>query len=365
MKELERELIVIGTGPAGLCAAIEARKACAQVLVVDENHRPGGQLYKQIHKFFGSAEHHAGERGYEISSALLREAEELGVEFWMDTVAYGIFKEGVGLVRNNDNYIVKAGKIIVAAGGSEDPLAFPGSTLPGVLCAGAAQTLANIDRVLPGKRVVVVGSGNVGLIVAYQLLQAGAEIAALVEKEDHIGGYGVHAAKLRRAGVPILTGHTVKCARGTESLESVELEAADGGETLTLEADTLCLAVGMSPLAELLWQAGAEFDHIPELGGFVPLHSGKMETTVSGLYAAGDVTGVEEAPLAMEEGRLAGVSAAEALGHLGPDAANKLRKESAERIEILSGGSCGEAKKAAKHRQLSDMEARLRERGRV
>ena len=205
MKELEREILIIGAGPAGLSAAIEAAKAGAKVTVADEHDTIGGQLYKQIHKFFGAADNHAGMRGFEIARKLEQEAKELGVEFWLNTVAYGIFKEGVGIVRDGDNFIVKAKKVIVAAGGIENTTAFPGSTLPGVMLSGAAQTMTNIHRVLPGKRMVVVGSGNVGLIVAYQMLQAGAEVLAVVERDDHIGGYGVHAEKIRTAGVPILT----------------------------------------------------------------------------------------------------------------------------------------------------------------
>ena len=361
MKVLEREILVIGAGPAGLCAAIAARRAGADVLLVDENAAPGGQLFKQIHRFFGSAEHRAGKRGFEIARELCAEAESLNVEIWLDTVAYGIFKEGVGLVRGSDNYIVKAGAVIVAAGSSEDPVAFPGSTLPGVITAGAAQTLANVHRVLPGKRVVILGSGNVGLILGYQLLQAGAEVAAVVEKAEKIGGYGVHAAKLRRAGVPIITGATVKEAHGSERVEEIVVASPDGkggfvpGSEKVIEADTLCIAAGMSPLTELLWQAGAKFDFIPELGGFVPLHNERMLTTVEGLYAAGDITGVEEAPIAMEEGVLAGVSAAEAIGRMDAGEAESLRTAARERIAVLESGSFGESRKAARHMQIADM----------
>lgn len=362
MKSFEKEVVVIGAGPAGLCAAIEARHAGAEVLLVDENARPGGQLFKQIHKFFGSAEHYAGVRGVEIANRLCAQAQEAGVEFWMNTIAYGIFEEGIGLVRDGKNCIVKAKKTIVAAGGIENPAAFPGATLPGVMTAGAAQTMANVHRTLPGKRIVILGSGNVGLIVACQLMQGGAEVVAVVEKADQIGGYGVHAARLRRAGVPILTGCAVRKAVGTESLEAVEIVRLDetgaeiAGSEQRLEADTLCLAVGMSPLAELLWQAGAKFDCIPVLGDFVPLHDERMETTVAGLYAAGDVTGVEEAPIAMEEGRLAGISAAEALGYLAEDSAKELRAQAAERISMLEDGSRNVSRKAARQKQLHDMQ---------
>lgn len=97
MKELEREILIIGAGPAGISAAIEAAKAGAKVTVADEHDTIGGQLYKQIHKFFGAADNHAGMRGFEIARKLEQEAKELGVEFWLNTVAYGIFKEGVRL----------------------------------------------------------------------------------------------------------------------------------------------------------------------------------------------------------------------------------------------------------------------------
>lgn len=360
MKIIEREIVVIGAGPAGLCAAIEAAKAGAQVLVIDENRRPGGQLFKQIHKFFGSADHFAGRRGVEIANILCSRTQELGVELWLDTVAYGIFNEGIGIAKDGTNYLVKAKKTVIAAGGTENPVAFPGSTLPGIITAGAAQTMANVYRTLPGRRVVVLGSGNVGLIVGYQLMQGGAEIAAVVEKAPDIGGYAVHAEKLTRAGVPIYTNTVVKRAEGNGQLEAVVLVSPDQngsevpGSELRVEADTLCVAVGMSPLTELVWQAGAEFEYIAELGGFVPLHDGCMETTVSGIYVAGDVTGVEEASIAMEEGRLAGISAAEATEHLPEAQAQALRQQTAERISALESGENG-GRKAARQKKLQDI----------
>lgn len=357
MKTYEREILIVGAGPAGLCAAIEAKAAGCEVLVVDENEHRGGQLPKQIHKFFGSSDHYAGQRGFEIAGALCKEADELGVEFWMESVAFGIFPDGVGVVRNGKACLVRAQKIIVAAGGIENAAAFPGSTLPGVMTAGAAQTLANVHRVLPGRRIAVLGSGNVGLIVAYQLMQAGAEIVALIEKAPEIGGYAVHAAKLTRANVPILTGHVIVRAEGNGELEHVVIAKTDdsgkpeAGSETTLDVDTLCIAVGMSPMSELVWQAGADFDYIEEFGGFVPLHSASMETTVKNLYVAGDVTGVEEASIAMEEGRLAGVSVAEALSKISSERAAEIRGAITKRIAALEEGS---NRKAARYRQLSD-----------
>ena len=125
----EVEILVIGAGPAGLSAAIEAAKYGAEVLVVDENNKPGGQLFKQIHKFFGSRRHKAGVRGVDIGTELLEEVKKLGVEVMLNTVAYGIYPndEGVALaVNGEEGIIVHPKKVIMATGAGENPLAFPG-----------------------------------------------------------------------------------------------------------------------------------------------------------------------------------------------------------------------------------------------
>jgi thioredoxin reductase len=270
----------------------------------------------------------------------------------------------MGLLSEGENCLLRAEKIIIAAGAKENYTPFPGSTLPGVMGAGAAQTMINVNRVLPGDRIVMVGSGNVGLIVSYQLMQAGAEVLAIVEGAPQIGGYGVHAGKLRRAGVPFYLGHTISGARGNEGVEQVEISKLDDnwkavpGSEFTLEADTICLAVGLNPMTELVWMAGCEFCYIPAFGGHVPLHDRNMETTVSGIYVAGDVTGVEEASSAMEEGNLAGVAAAEALGLIDARAAAMKKSEIEGRLNTLRSGQFGEKRRQAKEKQLAALLAR-------
>ena len=214
MKQINTDIAIVGAGSAGLCAAIQAANTGAKVMVFDENHKAGGQLFKQIHKFFGSREHRAGTRGFLIGEQLLQEVENCGAEVHLNSVAYGIFDGNtLGIVEgephHETHYAVKAKKIILAGGAKENYMAFPGSTLPGVMGAGAAQTMINVNRVLPGEKIIMVGSGNVGLIVSYQLMQAGADVLAIVEGAPKIGGYGVHAGKIRRAGVPILVSHTM------------------------------------------------------------------------------------------------------------------------------------------------------------
>lgn len=353
------EIAIIGAGPAGLSCAVEAAKAGAKVTLLDENLKPGGQLFKQIHKFFGSREHQAGTRGFRIGEQLLKETEELGVEVLLNAAVYGIYEnKTLAYVKDGKDHALRAERIVIAAGASENALAFPGCTLPGVMGAGAAQTMINVHRVLPGKKILMVGSGNVGLIVSYQLMQAGAEVKALIEAAPQIGGYGVHAAKIRRAGVPIYVSTTIKEALGTEAVEGVVIHSLDDkwqpipGTERILDVDTICLAVGLSPLTELAWMAGCEFTFIPPLGGHVPIHDENMETTLPGIYVAGDITGVEEASSAMEEGRLAGVASAESLGYYDEDTAKRLKDEIWQRLNSLRTGPFGEGRFKAKIKQL-------------
>ena len=125
------DILVVGSGPAGLGAAIEAAKAGARVLLVDENIKAGGQLYKQIHKFFGSGAHYAGTRGFQIADILLEEARNLGVTVWLETRALGLMDNGtVSLLHENKMVYVEAGKVILATGAKENALSFKGWTLP-------------------------------------------------------------------------------------------------------------------------------------------------------------------------------------------------------------------------------------------
>lgn len=321
------DLVVIGAGPSGLSAATGAAKAGLDVVVFDENARPGGQLFKQIHKFFGSKEHRARERGFRIGSDLLQEAADAGVEVVLNATVTGLYENHEVVMRIGDEMAhVKGDAVLVATGAAENTLAFPGWTLPGVIGAGAAQTMMNLYGVKPGDRVLMVGTGNVGLVVSYQLLQAGCEVVALVDAAPRVGGYGVHAAKVARCGVPFYLSHTVVRAEGTDRVEGAVIGEVDAswqvipGTEKHLDVDTICLAVGLSPMSQLLQQAGCEMRDDPAAGDLVPVCDETGATSVPGIFCSGDVAGIEEASSAMIEGRIAGEAIAGYLGYRSEEA---------------------------------------------
>lgn len=310
-------LIVVGAGPAGLSAAIEARKYGMSVIVFDENHKPGGQLFKQIHKFFGSKEHKAKIRGFKIGSMLLDDAISSGVEVKLDAVVSGLYQnKEVTVIHDGKVNHYKGDSIVIATGASENMVPFKGWTLPGVIGAGAAQTLMNLHGVKPGNKIVMLGSGNVGLVVSFQLLQAGCEVLAVVDASKRIGGYGVHASKVSRTGVPFYLGYTIKEVSGTEKVQGVTIAKIDekfnfiSGTEISFDADTVCVAVGLSPMCQLLKMAGCKMEDNPKKGGQVPLVDEFGETSVKGIFASGDVSGIEEASAAMIKGKTSALRAA-------------------------------------------------------
>ena len=301
------EVLIIGAGPAGLAAAIELGKLGVDVLIIDDKDRLGGKLVLQTHKFFGSVEDsHAGTRGFEIGNILQEDllAHE-SVEVWLNTTAVAVFSDKiVGVINAGQYRKIKPRKLLVTTGAREKMLSFPGNTLPGVYGAGAFQTLVNRDLVKTSKKVLIVGGGNVGLIAGYHAIQAGITVAALIEALPQVGGYKVHADKLKRLGVPILTNHTVISANGKDKVESATIARLDKNWNViksshkTLEVDTVLIAVGLAEVNEFYLKA----------------KQWQMD-----VFCAGDAQEIAEASAAMFTGKIEGRKIAQALGIAGAD----------------------------------------------
>ncbi|MCK5674533.1 MAG: FAD-dependent oxidoreductase, partial [Spirochaetales bacterium] len=286
----EIDILIIGAGPAGLGAAIESAGSGANVLIMDENILPGGQLFKQIHKFFGSEAHFSGVRGFEIGNILLQQAKEAGVEIKLNSRVLGLLEDGsVPYQVDEELKIIKPKKTIIAVGGKENTISFPGWTLPGVMTAGAAQTMINVNHTLPGRKFLMVGSGNVGLIVSYHLIQAGAELAGIIDIAHDISGYRVHADKIKREEVPVYLNSQIIRASGSDRVESALISG-----NIEFDVDSILLAVGLSPLTDLAALFGCRLIYSKALGGFMPLHNKDLRTSNFDVYVCGDAAGIEE-----------------------------------------------------------------------
>jgi sarcosine oxidase, subunit alpha len=364
-EKISVDVLVVGAGPAGLCAGIQASEQGASVLIADENLKAGGQLIKQTHKFFGSKNEKAGVRGINIAVDLKKQIEKLEkkgkIKLMLNSTVIGYYESDkknhkfAMIKRENYNNLlfeINCKTVVFAVGAMENMLLFPGNDLPGVYGAGAVQTLMNVYGVKPGNKVLMVGAGNVGLIVSYQLLQAGINVDRVVEAAPSIGGYNVHAAKLRRCGVPIYTSHSIKEVYGEEKVQGAVVVRLDknwqpiAGSEEKVECDTVCLAVGLTPSTRLLSQTGVEMQFIAEAGGYVALHDESMMTKIKGVFVAGDSSGIEEASTAMVEGKIAGVSAAFMLGY--NKNAVKLKKDFIADLKRLRAGPFGKEPNIAK-----------------
>lgn len=335
------DVVVIGGGPAGMVAANFLGDR-VKTLIIDENDKLGGQLVKQTHKFFGDHEHFASLRGFEIADKLLNEIQRKPIEIALSSTVIGIYPQNtVAYVKDEKIQKVQYKKLLLATGAMERQLPFVNSDLPGVYGAGAIQTLMNQYGIFPGKRFLIVGSGNIGLILAYQLAQAGVEVKMILEALDKVGGYAVHANKVKRLGIPILTKHTIVKAIGDESVQGAVIAQVDQnfnvvkGTEREVVVDTICISVGLTPLVELAEQANSKTMYIPELGGYVPVRDERMRTTNQDVFVAGDLSSIEEATTAMIEGKIAAMQIAEDLS--GSDLEVEISKE-LKTLDIFRSG---------------------------
>ncbi len=321
------DVLVIGGGAGGLSAAIAARSAGADVLVIDERRVGGGQYYKQA---AGGAPLDAQQAE---GAALLEAAQASGAEILGGVEIWGAFDGPLFLAEVDGAALIARPKtVIVATGAYERPAMVPGWTLPGVMTTGAAQTLWRSYRTLPGRRVVVCGSGPLNLQVALELAEGGAEVALVAEAAPSPFGRPLRAARMAAAdpgltlkGLSMIRGLRRRgiSVRNATRLVSVEEAdgalrarfAAPGGQEMAVETDVLCMNTGFEPQNEILRLLGAGMRYDAAFAQLRCIRSHGMETTVPGVFAVGDCAGLGGAPAARIEGRIAGRVAAARTGH--------------------------------------------------
>jgi NADPH-dependent 2,4-dienoyl-CoA reductase/sulfur reductase-like enzyme len=357
---IRRPLVIVGAGPAGMAAAATAAEAGLRPLVIDENSQAGGQIYRQPPKTFRGVQAGGHYPGKERGAVLLRRFHGLGdrLELFLGTSVWGLFPpRRLAVLGAGGGQVIEAEHLVLAPGAYEYLPPFPGWTLPGVLTPGGAQSMIKTMRVLPGRRALVAGTGPFLLVVAEQLHRAGMEVAGVVEMARAAEAIRVLPGllmypgllweglqllrRVRRAGIPIHRGHVVIEARGEEEVRTAVLAPCDDRghpdrrRVRTVAVDTLCIGYGFVPRTQLAQLAGCRLQFADALGGWVPEVDEDLQTSVPGVWVAGDGGGVAGALAAEMEGELVGLAVARRLGALREDTYAARRKLLARRLARL------------------------------
>jgi NADPH-dependent 2,4-dienoyl-CoA reductase/sulfur reductase-like enzyme len=330
------EVVVVGAGPAGIRAAVAARAAGAEVLVLDEAPRPGGQIYRQLPPEIRPRRRDPLGASRAKSLALLSDLQRAGASVRAGVEVWGVMPDRVLLAHEHGRAMVlQAGALVLAAGACDRPVAIPGWTLPGVVTAGGVTVLVKAQRVLPGRRVLLAGTGPLLLAAATALAHGGARVVGIAEAAPRRAVLGL----LRRPGIvgqalevaaalwrtPIWARHGLVRIEGTEEVERGIVARLDDawrpvpGTERALDVDTIVLGYGLVPAPELADLAGCTLAYDAGRGGWIPVSDPErlMATSSPGVFVAGDGAGVAGADVAEAQGRLAGLGAALHVGGLG------------------------------------------------
>lgn len=351
---MKADVVIVGAGPAGIVSSIELAKKGLQVIVIDEYFRSGGRLLGQLYEDPKAPKENRHWNGKNIAEQLTEEAHSLGVIFLNETIVWKIAEQFIVHISNEKIKEVHTKAIILATGAVEKALPIPGWTKTGVVSVGAAQTFTNLHQVKIGNKVLIVGIDPLSISVAIEMKNTGIDVVGLIlpspsimtgEKSNpketleqlirvahlapsklfQIGSRFVKGKMttfilkllafnlLKINGIPIYLRRVVTQINGETEVESVSIrnisvEGTLSGSEKMMYVDTVCLSGGLLPLIDISQTLNCELVDIPEVGGIVPLHNEYLQTTVEGIYVAGNITGIEGAKVAMAQGKLAALS---------------------------------------------------------
>ena len=346
MYEIQTDVVIVGGGPAGLSAAVAAKKEGAEkVLIIERDEKLGGILQQCIHPGFGLTYFHKELTGPEYAGHFKEEALALGAEVLLNSMVLEVIPEESAVICVNSEYgmtKVKAGSIVLAMGCRERTRAsimIPGSRPAGVYTAGAAQRLVNRQNAVVGKNIVILGSGDIGMIMARRMTLEGAHVIAVVELMDFLAGLTRNKVQcLDDFGIPLKLSHTVTRIVGNERVEGVYIVQVDKDKKPIPETeefipcDTLLLSVGLIPENELSRGADVKISRItngPEVNQY-------MQTSWDNVFACGNVVHVNDlVDNVTVESMNAGASAARYAMHKLPEANREVPSVTGENVRYL------------------------------
>lgn len=303
MRRLEVDVAVIGGGPAGLAAALAAHKeGAARVLIIERNHELGGILQQCIHHGFGLHRFKAELTGPEYAQRFINQVRETDIQVLLETMVLEVTEDRtIYAVNSSEGMLEISAKAVVLAMGCRErtrgALRIPGRRPAGIFSAGTAQRYINIDGYIPGRKAVILGSGDIGLIMARRLTLEGAQVEAVVEIMPYAAGLARNVVQcLEDFDIPLILQSTVVDIHGEDRLEGVTIARVDEdwkpipGSERKIECDTLLLSVGLIPENELSGGAGVELD--PITNG--PKVDDTLMTSIPGIFACGNVLHVHD-----------------------------------------------------------------------
>ncbi len=308
---MNTDVLILGGGLSGLAAAYEVASRGYKATIVDEAWSLGGQLRQQTQVLDSMPAPLSGLRGFQVADVLAERLKGFPVEYLLQHEVIGLYADGsVGVSNGKEIVKITPACVVVATGAAESALPFPGWTLPGVMTIGAAQILINRERMYPGKTALVIGSSDMSLEIAKQMHDVGIRIVGVVESGANIRAQDekiIHA--FQETGIPVFCQAEIVSAIGSARVEKVLLFSRNNDSTEEYAVDLVCLDGGRHPILETFSILNCQLRYEEELGGWLPCYRTNMESSVRGIFVAGQAAGVTCSAGVFLTGAIAGIGA--------------------------------------------------------